>query len=506
MSDDVFSSMDGDNMPENSDVSFEVVDELYESDLKEANNVPGKNDISLEHNHNNTLSQSNSNVIPSWTITDLEELFAQTNADDTTPVAKIGPYTLLKSSFYYLKNKLSDEIIDAYMTQVVREKNVLYVDTITATNIFEGRMDKTNLLCNENFQEYNECLAVVNEGGDHWILLIINWTEQKIVYINPLGECQSSLQLYCQRWYDFLDKRSEEGLDKSLPRPWRMMTVPHQKQNDSVSCGIYVLKFAEQYLDQKPLLICGKIEHIRKEVGARLLGLRDVVAEVVHGNNSSENIGWDSNIEQVEESSHRNDVETSTTKGENVCDICQKEFKKRGALTTHIKSHFKTNGSYKKPRRPCPLCATEQTRLSRHIKLKHGDMPDVMQILSMSEKERNKGFEKLRKEGIDIFNKKQAALDDPKYMAERQIGKDDTLVQCSKCKGFYKRNLFYRHKELCIGDDAVVPRKLEISARDVDNYDKEFHSEILSRFQRDDIGNLVAQIELYLLLEEDCSK
>lgn len=108
----------------------------------------------------------------------------------------------------------------------------------------------------------------------------------------------------------------------------------------------------------------------------------------------------------------------------------------------------------------------------------------------MSEKERNKGFEKLRKEGIEIFNKKQAALDDPKYMAERQIGKDDTLVQCSKCKGFYKRNLFYRHKELCIGDDAVVPRKLEISARDVDNYDKEFHSEILSRFQRDDIGNL----------------
>jgi hypothetical protein len=42
--------------------------------------------------------------------TDLEELFAQTNADDTTPVAKIGPYTLLKSSFYYLKNKLSDEV------------------------------------------------------------------------------------------------------------------------------------------------------------------------------------------------------------------------------------------------------------------------------------------------------------------------------------------------------------------------------------------------------------
>jgi hypothetical protein len=41
----------------------------------------------------------------------------------------------------------------------------------------------------------------------------------------------------------------------------------------------------------------------------------DVVAEVVHGNNSSENVGWDSNIEQVEESSHRNDVETSTTKG-----------------------------------------------------------------------------------------------------------------------------------------------------------------------------------------------
>jgi hypothetical protein len=28
------------------------------------------------------------------------------------------------------------------------------------------------LLFQENFQEYNECLAVVNEGGDHWILLV----------------------------------------------------------------------------------------------------------------------------------------------------------------------------------------------------------------------------------------------------------------------------------------------------------------------------------------------
>ncbi|WAR20332.1 KMT5A-like protein [Mya arenaria] len=131
---------------------------------------------------------------------DIEVLWRQENALDNTLLGKIGSNSLLKSSFFYLKNTLTDEIIDSYMSLIVRGRNVLYIDTITATNIFEGRLEKTNLLRNEIIEEYDVCFAVVNENGGHWVLLIILGKEREIIYVNPQGETESSVQDYCNHW------------------------------------------------------------------------------------------------------------------------------------------------------------------------------------------------------------------------------------------------------------------------------------------------------------------
>lgn len=162
-------------------------------------------------------------------------------------------------------------------------------------------------------------------------------------------------------------------------------------------------------------------------------------------------------------------------------------------------------GKYRKPTRPCPCCGKEQTRLTRHLKTKHHDRPEVQQILNKPDgsKEQQEGFNKLRKYGIDIYNRKQSTLETPTYIAERKGGDEQTLVQCSKCKGFYKRNLFYRHKEVCTGDTTDLPRKLELDAMKsvvITEHDKEFCSEILSRFHRDDVGNICRSDETLLTI------
>ncbi|WAR20358.1 hypothetical protein MAR_002196, partial [Mya arenaria] len=148
--------------------------------------------------------------------------------------------------------------------------------------------------------------------------------------------------------------------------------------------------------------------------------------------------------------------------------------------------------TYEKPKRPCPFCEKLQTQLRRHITSEHAEIPAVIEVMIFPEnsKERRAGFDQLRKEGIDVYNRKQAAQEVPAYMAERKVDDEGSLVRCSKCKGYYKRTFFYRHKEICIGDDAQIPRKLEMSNRKVHSHDEEFQADILSRFHRDTVGNL----------------
>lgn len=95
-------------------------------------------------------------------------------------------------------------------------------------------------------------------------------------------------------------------------------------------------------------------------------------------------------------------------------------------------------------------------------------------------------FENFRKRGIFRYNESQSREQSPKYLSERKNQSD--LVCCSRCKGFYGRTLFHRHKALCIGDTACEPTGIHIEAFQAQ--DDQFSELILSRFQRDEVGNI----------------
>ena len=93
-----------------------------------------------------------------------------------------------------------------------------------------------------SFSQFTLLLCPVNTGC-HWEIAFGLPRSKKIVYINPVGEQKSKISKFIRGWRSFINKRSMEGLDCGEgPGKWTISTVPHTIQNDSVNCGIFVMK------------------------------------------------------------------------------------------------------------------------------------------------------------------------------------------------------------------------------------------------------------------------
>jgi hypothetical protein len=92
------------------------------------------------------------------------------------------------------------------------------------------------------FNDFTLLLGPINTG-DHWEIAFAFPQSKKIVYINPLGEQRSKIAKFIRGWRCLIYKRSMEGLDCGKGHgKWTISTVPHTIQNDSVKCGIFVMK------------------------------------------------------------------------------------------------------------------------------------------------------------------------------------------------------------------------------------------------------------------------
>ena len=144
-----------------------------------------------------------------------------------------------------------------------------------------------------------------------------------------------------------------------------------------------------------------------------------------------------------------------------------------------------------KPLRQCPVCKVWQSRLSRHISTVHKSETRVKEILNTSttSTQRTEQLAVFRKEGIFNENVFQATQPEPTYQRERKGL--SALSCCSRCKGFYSRNQFHKHKELCKGNTDDILSSVRVEAfKTMGAVEDEFTTEILAKFQNDDIGKL----------------
>ncbi|XP_078326650.1 uncharacterized protein LOC144622971 isoform X2 [Crassostrea virginica] len=111
------------------------------------------------------------------------------------------------------KSLITDEIIDAYLG--------IICGVLTAEN--RGKV----------------LLAIVNRREIHWILLAIDQQYKTLLIIDPMGESRATCHLILELWINYLKKRGHDA------KGWKTNTVHHSKQQDSISCGVYCMKFAE---------------------------------------------------------------------------------------------------------------------------------------------------------------------------------------------------------------------------------------------------------------------
>ncbi|KAL3868427.1 hypothetical protein ACJMK2_041235, partial [Sinanodonta woodiana] len=90
-------------------------------------------------------------------------------------------------------------------------------------------------------------IGLFNNGRRHWILVIISTSARRMIILDPLGEVDASLTGFLSTWKSFL-ANSNRHVHMTLWTDWEVVALPHTKQPDSTSCGIFCLKFAEKFL------------------------------------------------------------------------------------------------------------------------------------------------------------------------------------------------------------------------------------------------------------------
>ncbi|XP_034095212.1 uncharacterized protein LOC117561740 isoform X1 [Gymnodraco acuticeps] len=84
-------------------------------------------------------------------------------------------------------------------------------------------------------------VGIVNENH-HWMLVVMCPHEKKTLFLDPLGEGKGKTKVCLQSTRAFMWMK---GCKVS---GWTCSTLPHNRQQDSTSCGVLALKFAENIL------------------------------------------------------------------------------------------------------------------------------------------------------------------------------------------------------------------------------------------------------------------
>nr|XP_023660042.1 uncharacterized protein LOC111839941 [Paramormyrops kingsleyae]XP_023660051.1 uncharacterized protein LOC111839941 [Paramormyrops kingsleyae] len=119
-----------------------------------------------------------------------------------------------------------------------------------------------------NFDDYTAVIGALNESN-HWTLMFMNATTKTIMVIDPLGvneekasaKAAQRFRLYFQMRHNVLGTLEWSGIR------WRHVTIEHSKQLDGNSCGLFVMKIAEDIIASYPdIPQCINIDAERKGI------------------------------------------------------------------------------------------------------------------------------------------------------------------------------------------------------------------------------------------------
>ena len=150
------------------------------------------------------------------------------------------------------------------------------------------------------------------------------------------------------------------------------------------------------------------------------------------------------------------------------------------------------------PSRPCPFCDKFQTRLTRHLRLRHAKEPQVSKALLLPKSARDAAFAAVKKSAIYGHNLEQMKQPGKSELVrERNQGVGKELLICGICHGCY----IWSHKKRCRSTSAInFP--LPVSLVETSAVSEEFKCTILRLFRNDAVGRICQNDHAILLVGE----
>nr|XP_047140424.1 uncharacterized protein LOC105847994 [Hydra vulgaris] len=151
-----------------------------------------------------------------------------------------------------LTDRLSDETVYVYLRLLANNQVKNKVEVLAPAGILplEEMPIDTDVIKRRPLDELFQIDTIIccMVSNDHWTLTIIKPKEKNIYHINPLGEQVASVKKQELKWNTYLKQRY--GVSENF----QILTLPHAKQSDSISCGVFCLKFAENIVNNEELL------------------------------------------------------------------------------------------------------------------------------------------------------------------------------------------------------------------------------------------------------------
>jgi sentrin-specific protease 1 len=202
-------------------------------------------------------------------IESISNLVFNDGGKDDEVLIKIGDNHLERRALRCLKPEtwLNDEVMDAYMELLNLRNadihgNVMFFLTHFYRSITRpptGYNFKKGLPYVRGRKLFHMDLLVIpmNQGGIHWVMVVINIKEKRIEFYDPLPQksTNSREMSIMQQWFAQLVTQ-ELHLDTIDIRHWGSQTMTNiPTQPDNYNCGVYVLHFAEFLGRGVPLVI-----------------------------------------------------------------------------------------------------------------------------------------------------------------------------------------------------------------------------------------------------------
>ncbi|EFN66984.1 hypothetical protein EAG_06098, partial [Camponotus floridanus] len=157
----------------------------------------------------------------------------------------------------------------------------------------------------------------------------------------------------------------------------------------------------------------------------------------------------------------------------------------------------------------CVYCNTMQTKIARHLELKHRNEEKVKKFLSLPKKsrERREAINQIRKKGNFKFNT-QADLNSGSMIVVRRPTKKEKqcgshFLPCSNCEGYYSISNLRHHYRICAKKKDTVRNILKLGrsvAQSVHNRASfKLRKDILPIMRNDNIYNLI-KYDLLIIL------